>query len=305
MRLAAVAWLVAAAAAGCNTTRFMANSMVGMLEASKLAFNRERSVEQAREALPAAASTIDGLIVASPHNPELLLAGAETHATGAFGLIEPDDPERARIMYDKARRYAARALAEQDAELAETVVRGRLEEVQRALAEIEPGDERIPALFWTAFAWGSYINLSLDRPDVVAALPAVVAIMERLAEVAPDYFHAGPHLFLAVYYSSRGPAVGGELERARRHYHEVFTRTRGRLLMPYVLYAQLYCVALGGSEPERARAQFTKALRWVLDAPDDIHPDQILANAIAKRRAAELLPELDDLIFPPLPPEDG
>ncbi|RME75888.1 MAG: hypothetical protein D6776_02315, partial [Planctomycetota bacterium] len=91
MRIAnPVAALVAIALlGGCNTTRFMANQMVGSLEASKRAFARERSPEQARAAAPASLSMLDGFIESAPHNEDLLRIAAEMNANAAFALIEP------------------------------------------------------------------------------------------------------------------------------------------------------------------------------------------------------------------------
>lgn len=299
LRAALVAAL-GAALAGCSFNKLVADQMAGSLKDMQAAFEREESPKQAREASPALLSQLDGFIAASPKNPDLLLAGAEMNATAAFGLFELEDEDWARAVYKKARRYALRALAEADEDLHRVVTTGDETAIEKALVDLEPGDDRIPALFWTGFAWGSYINLTKDDTDAVADLPRVVAIMERLVQVAPDFYHAGPHLFFAVFYSSRGPAIGGDLEKAKLHYDEVFARTKGRLLMAYVLYAEFYCVALGGTQPEPARKQFTWALQKVLDAPLDIWPEQTLATALAKQSAEELLPELDDLIFPPL-----
>jgi tetratricopeptide (TPR) repeat protein len=311
----------ASLATGCNATKFMADSMVGSLESSKTAFNREESPEQARAAAPASLGMIDGFIVSSPKNKKLLLAAAEMNANAAFALIEPRDelgwvwpgydPEEltdwARALYSKAQGYAMRALELQDPELA-GALRGDGEKggklaLAARLATFKERDKRIPALFWSAFAWGGAINLSLDDPDAIAALPRIVDVMERLAEVAPDYNFAGAHTFLAVFYSSRGRAAGGDLEKANAHYKEVFERVEGRFLVPYVLYARFYCVALGAEQPARAREQFEQTCHLVLDAARDVHPDQILANTIAKRWAGWLIEDLDNLIFPPLPPE--
>ncbi len=319
-RFVVVLALLALGASACNTTRFMANQMVGALEASRTAFNRERSPEQARAAAPASLSMVEGFIVSSPHNDALLLLAAEMNANAAFALIEPREafgwlypglePEEASAwaaaLYLKAYRYAERALAERDEALARALADNDLEALRTGLAALEADDgDTIAALYWCAFAMGGAINLQLDDPDRIARLPAVLAIMERLAAIAPAFEHAGAHGFLAVYYSARGPAAGGDLRRANAHYREVFRRTGGRFLIPYVLYARFYCVALGASAPARARELFRKACRHVLETPADIDPDQVLANTIAKRWARWLLEDLDELIFPPLEDEAG
>ncbi len=299
---------LAATAAGCSFNKIVADNMAASFEDSTVAFNREGSPRHAREASPALLKMLDGFIVSSPENPDLLLKGAEMNATFAFAFIEKEDQDWARELYRKARDYAMRGLATEDetlhAALTAKDAKTREAALKPALAAADEDDVR--AVFWTAFAWGGLINMS--RSDIAAAadLPLVVAMMERVAELDPDYNFAGSHLFLGVYHARAGRTLGGDPKRSEAHFREVFKRTRDRFLIAYELYAEYTCVALGETEPERARAEFTRALTHVVAAPADIDPEQRLANAIAKERAAALLPQLDDLIFPPLPPEpDG
>lgn len=296
--------VLCAIATGCNMTKLMADNMVGSLNDAHTAFNREHSVRQAREAVAASLSMIDGFIVSSPNNVELLLIGAENNTTAAAGLIEFDDERWATELYRKGLGYALRALSELDADMARLVRDGSLAQLNTALAKLEAEDDAVAGLYWTALAWGGLINLNLDDIHVVADLPKVLAIVERLAVVAGDFHFAGPHLFLAVYYGSRGPAVGGDLKQSKVHFEEVFRRTKRRYLIAQVYYAEFYCVSLGSERPALARAEFTHKLEYVLNAPMDILEGQQLTTAIAKQRAEELLPQLDDYIFAPLPPEN-
>ncbi|MHC4830152.1 MAG: TRAP transporter TatT component family protein [Planctomycetota bacterium] len=289
---------------GCKFNKLVADNMASSLKDMQAAFNQEESPRQAREASPALLSQLDGFIVSSPENEDLLLAGAEMNASAAFAFFEIEDEDWARACYRKAKRYALRALAERDEDLRDTLVKGDEQAVRKALAAVKKGDDRIPALFWTGFGWGSEINVSKDDMDTMADLPKVVALMEHLLEIAPDYYFAGPHLFMAVYYSSRGPAIGGDLTKAHEHYHEVFKRTNERMLMPYVLYAEFYAVTLGGQDSRQGLKEFDWAIAKVLDAPRDLWPEQGLANAIARQSAEELAEERDDLILPPLPDEE-
>ncbi len=249
---------------GCSMTELVANSMVPALKEMQAGLQEEESLRQAREAAPALLTQLDGIIALSPENPELLLLGAEMNASFGFGLIEPEDPDWARALYRKARRYALRALAEENEDLHRSVVQADEDAVRKALQDVDRKSSAIPALFWTAFGWGSAINVTRDNVDVVSDLPVVIAIMERLVTVAPDFYNAGPHLFFAVYYSSRGRAIGGDPVQAAKHYKEVFRRTRDRMLMAHVLYAQFYCVAIGSAEPVRARKEFQDHLFEIL-----------------------------------------
>jgi hypothetical protein len=289
----------------CSLNKLVADNMEGSFRDSTVAFNREGSPRHAREAAPGLLKMLDGFIVSSPENEGLLLRGAEMNATFAFGFIEEEDPAWARELYRKALSYGRRALALERPDLVEAL--GKDEATLRAaLAKIEPGDDdTIVPLFWTAFAWGGLVNVSRADQRTMSDLPKVVAAMERLSVLAPGFFNAGPHLFLAVYYSSRGSMLGGDVKKSRKHFEEVFKRTKGKYLIADVLFARFYCVALGEKEPEAARAEFVRRLTAVLATPDEIDPENRLITALAKQRAKKLIGELDDLILPPLPPEES
>jgi hypothetical protein len=293
-------------APACSMNEFVANRMASTFDQTARAMNREESPKTAREAAPALLKMLDSFVEMSPRNPVLLEKAAEQDANFAFAFIEEEDPDRARILYRRAKGYGMRALKERDEDLAKALV-GPEDALRKRLAGLEAGDDAIPALFWAAFAWGGEINVSRTDQRLLADLPKVLAVMDRLCAIAPDFYHAGPHMFLAVYYSSRGSALGGDVKKSKEHFEQVMSRgsdTRGKrrplFLLPYVLYARFYCVALGEKEPEKARKEFVDALKLVRETPLDVDPDNILPNAIAKERAAKLLPQLDDLILPPL-----
>jgi hypothetical protein len=266
--------------------------------------DREESTRAVREAAPALLKQLDGFIAMSPHNAALLEDGAMMNATFAFAFIEEEDPKWAKILYAKARGYGLRALLERDEGLAKALD-GPEPKLRERLGTLEARDDAIPALFWTTFAWGGEINVSRSDQRLIADLPKVLAVMERFVKIAPDFYHAGPHLFLAVYYSSRGSALGGDVKKSLFHFDEVRRITGGRYPMRDVLYARYYCVALGEKDPARARAEFMAALDRVDATPLHVDPDNVLPTAIAKERAAKLRPQLDDLILPPLPDEPG
>jgi len=290
-------------AAGCSLNKLVADNMAGSLRDAQVAFNREGSPREAREAAPALLKFLDGFIVSSPDNEGLLLRGAEMNAGFAFGFLEEEDPAWARLCYEKAQGYARRALRLEDPSL-EKALGGSDDLLKARLSKLEPGDDAIPALFWSAFAWGGYINVSRTDQKAIADLPKVVTIMERLAEIAPHFYHDGPHLFLAVYYSSRGSMLGGDVKKAYAHFMKTMTAPRAsfnrpRNLLAEVLYARYYCVALGEKEPATARKLFADTLASVAAVPDVPGSDTRLMDALARERAKKLLPQLDDLILPP------
>ncbi|MBI5366038.1 MAG: hypothetical protein HZA54_03295 [Planctomycetes bacterium] len=302
--LLALSPLFVAGGAGCSMKRFIADQMAGGLDDQMLAFDRETSVRHAREAGPALLKMLDGFLVSSPDNPALLVSGARLNTTFAFALLEEEDAAWARELYIKARGYGLRALAQRRPALAAALAPGAGSrtggggggpELAAALAETDRAD--LAPLFWTAYAWGSRINLQRNSPDSVAELPAVQQVMQRVIELDPAYFNAAPHLFFGVTLGARSAALGGDLAGSRTHFEAALAGSGRRYLLTQVLYARFYAVSA------QDRTLFVKLLTEVKNAPAELAPEQALANAIARRRAEKLLAQVDDLILPELPAE--
>lgn len=276
----------------CRSSRFIANQMTASLADQVVAFEREPNVRHAREAGPGMLLMLDGLLVSAPENRGLLLAGARLNAVFAFALIEEEDRLRALDLYARARSYGDRALARRG-ERATWPADGA--ELADRLARMDRDD--VPALFWTAFAWGARINLERADPAVVADVPTVQRLLERVVELDESFAHAGPHLALGLLLSARSRALGGAPDAGRRHFERCLELTGRRYLMAQVLCARTYAVTV------QDRALFVRLLQEVRAAPRDLDPDQALANAVARERADRLLRQVDDLFLPDLPPE--
>ncbi|MDE2237794.1 MAG: hypothetical protein KGK30_07885, partial [Elusimicrobia bacterium] len=146
----------------------------------------------------------------------------------------------------------------------------------------------VPGLFWAAFDWAGYIDLSKDSPDALADLPKAAALMARARALDPDYHFAGPELFFGVYYASRPRMLGGDPQKARAEFEDARRRTHEEYLMAYVLEARYAAVAL------QDRALFTGLLRQVLAAPAGRLPNARLTDEVAKLEAKNLLERTDD-----------
>lgn len=293
VRLALTVALMAAGIgmSGCTLKRFVADNMSGTLHDVESAFYNETSVRHAREGAPGLLLLLDGFIVSSPENEELLLAAAEMNCSFAIGLVEIEDPEWAMRLYTKGRDYALRALAKQSEEFTQTVATGTLDDLSQLLATDFEDSEDVPALFWTAMCWGSWINLNLDSMDAVAELPWVEAIMKRVAELDETYFYGGPHLFFGTANGMRPTMIGGDPQASRRHFERVFELTNRSFLLAHVFFAKTYTVQV------QDYGLFRSTLQEVLDAPADIDPDRKLITAIAKKQAGLLLDQAATLFL--------
>jgi hypothetical protein len=204
----------------------------------------------------------------------------------AAGFVEDDDPDRATGLYRRAMDHAVAALAAQG--VSASILAGDTTQLDAALARL--GIRAVPALFWTASAWGKWIERQLDEPARLAELPRVEALMQRVLTLDETYYHGGAHLFFGVYYGGRAPMFGGDFTRAAKEFDQAARISQNRLLLVDVFRAQYLFRQMGD------RAAFHAALTRVINAPVSTDPDLNLANAIAKKKAGKLLAQ-EDMLF--------
>jgi len=284
--LALVAALAATAlaTAGCSTTKLAVGTMVPILEESVAAGMSSTDLALVRDGMPANLVLLDGLVRTDPR-PELLALGAELYFSYAFAFIEDEDPERAAGLYAIGRDYGRRALAA-DKKLGAALASGRPEELKPALARLDREDA--PALVWAAASWAGWANLSLDEPEAVADLPAIQLLLERADELDPGYMYGVPPLLLGSFHAARPPILGGDPARARGYFARATEVGEGKLLLAPVFEARYYARSVLDEE------LFAIRLNAVLSTPVDIAPDIRLLNAVAQRKARDLLARQDE-----------
>ena len=292
---------VVTTACGPIVKQMTVSSATEIFQEGQAAFYREEDLQLAEQALASNLKLFEVLLQTSPDNQALLLLASQGFAAYTFAFVEdkiaasPTDPEvahlyreRASRLYLRGRNYGFRLLELRHKPLV-TALHADLPAFREALQALQKED--VPALFWTAYGWAGSINWSRDRPDMVADLPRVVAMMRRALELDEAYFYAGPHLFFGVYYASRSPALGGNPSRAKFHLDRALDLTGGNFLLARLFIADPYAVQM------QDRALCETQLRLILDAPDDLLPEQRLMNQVAKARARLLLERIDELFL--------
>lgn len=292
---------VVTAACGPILKRVTVSSATEIFQDGQAAFYREEDLQLAEQALASNLKFFEVLLQTSPDNQALLLLASQGFGAYTFAFVEDKtvtsvtDPEvahlhreRARRLYLRGRDYGFRLLELRHKPLV-TALHADLPAFREALQVLQKED--VPALFWTAYGWAGSINWSRDRPEMVADLPRVVAMMRRALELDEGYFHAGPHLFFGVYYASRSPALGGNPSRAKFHLDRALDLTGGNFLLARLFIADPYAVQI------QDRTLYETQLRLILDAPDDLLPEQRLMNQVAKARARLLLERIDELFL--------
>lgn len=269
---------------GCSVQKLAVRSMSGILDNSMVALYEESDLTLAEQAIASDLKLLEGLIKTDPENEKLLLLACQGFGSYALGFVEDTAPVRANKLYLRGRDYGLRILHKKPG--LKNSLSGSLEKLEIALKKLDK--KIVPALFWTANNWASWINLNFSNPDALADLPRVQLIMARVLQLDESYFYGGAHLFFGTIYAVRPPLLGGNIKKAKQHFDRCFEFSQEKFLLPYVYYAQYYLVR------QMDRELFIKTLEKVLRAPDDILPGQELPNAIAKKKAKMLLKKMDE-----------
>ena len=277
----------------CSFSRLASNLTATILKAGTPAFEEESDIDLAEQASLTMLKTVEAFERHNPNNKTYLLLLAKSYGTYAYGFLEnrmlqfqgKDEPkynavqDRAKLFYSRGKEYGLRLIAREDKGFAAALNKG-LPALRKELLKFK--GKNIDAIFWTAFSWGNYINLTKDNVRSVSDLAVVEALMARVLEVSPNFYYGGPHLFYGVYYASRPPMLGGNSEEARKHFELAMRATDGKFLLSQVLAAQFLAVQI------QDKKLFLDLLRKTEESSLEILPEQRLANALAKERGRYL-----------------
>lgn len=244
---------------------------------------RQSDPQMVREGMPAYLMLLDGMIEVFPDNERLLIGAAQAYASFASLFVADQDPEYAKYLYGRGKDYALRALER----------KGMKDPLGKKPDAFRDGLGRfskreVPYLFWTATCWASWINLSQDSMEAMAQLPKVEWMMKRVLELDEGFSYGGPHLFMGIWLASRPKIAGGDLKKAQEHFLKAIDLGRGRFLMAYVYYADFFARRALDKE------LFVATLQKVVDAPLEDASELTLSNAVAKKKAKELLSRAEE-----------
>lgn len=293
LRVIAVLMIHLIFSTSCSVSKIASDMTAGIFKEGAPVFEQDGDVETAEVSGLAMIKTLEVFNYQNPQNKTYLNLLARSYATYAFGFFETrmvqyqfTDPEkyqmyfdRARGFYRKGKGFATDLFHRKDPGLIEAIKKG-LDPLRKKVSRYDRLD--VDPLFWFAFNWGSYINLSKDDITIVADLPIVEAMMAQIVKVHPGFFYGGPNMFYGVYYASRPAMLGGNPEKAKEHFEAAAETTQGKNLMVYALEAQFLAVLTMN------KGLFDEMLAKVNEGSVEGLPQQRLANALAKQRAKYL-----------------
>ena len=238
-------------------------------------------VEMVQEGAPAFLLLLDSLVAQSPDNPDLLMQSSRL--TSAYAAAFVNDPERAKLMADKAFVDMQRSVC--------LTIRDGCDLRTRPFEEYDAWVlartiDDVPQIYQLATVWSGWIQANSEDFAAIAELGRAKALMLRVAELDETFDYGGPHLYLGVFETLLPPSLGGRPEVGREHFERAIEISEGRYLMTKVFFADQY-----------ARLLFDRELHDQLlgevVSSDPAGPGLTLINTVAQRRAQELLDTAD------------
>ncbi len=298
--IACLAALALAATPACSVRKFAINKVANVLSRGGEVYASDDDPDLVAQALPFGLKTMESLLAESPEHRGLLLATCRgfTQYSYAFVdteamIVEPRDYDRAQYLRERALRLylRARGYGLRGLELDHPGIARRLQ-LSPADAAAEARPDEIGTVFWTGAAWGAALSVGKDRPDLLADVDAVRALLRRALEIDESYENGAIHQTM-IAIEALPEAMGGSLARATQHFERALELTGGKQAGPFVAYAENVDVA------RQDRSAFVADLEKALAIDPDAQPSTRLANLIAQRRARSLLGRVDELFLEP------
>jgi tetratricopeptide (TPR) repeat protein len=147
----------------------------------------------------------------------------------------------------------------------------------------------VPAVYWYAVALGKY-GLAKNIMIVLENKDRIYGMMRFIVKTHPHYWHGAAFRYLGAFHT-KIPFPKGDPKKSKKYFLRSIKQAPN-YLATRVLMAQMLAPRL------KDRAMFKEQLEFVINAPVDIMPGLEAEHSIEKRKAKELLENIDD-IFPP------
>ena len=272
----------------CGLKHAATSITAGVIKDGMPAVETEEDVFVAKETSLPLIKTLEVLGYGDSKNKEMQFLLSKSYGNYAFGVAELEAMKEKGASRDewlvRAKRYYAKGLT---AGLTATANgKSRLNDVtQKEFESVVKKIDKKSAekFFWLAFNWGQTINLNRDDISIVADLPRVEMIVDRVAEVAPDFQCGIANAFKGALIASNPLRTGSNPEAAKPYFEKALAQCDGKYLLSKVMFAEWYATAAGDTK------LFKETLNEVVAASAADLPRYRLAGEIAKVRASLLL----------------
>jgi TRAP transporter T-component len=260
--------------------------MVPVFETSMDAFYEESDLQIAEQAIASNLKLLEGLLKNDPENEELLLLLAQGYSGYALGFVEDENPQRAKIFYERAFSFGLRAYLGSEGESWQWSQKSKniFEEKLNNLDQDE-----VPALFWTIFAMAGKINVSLDDPAALINVSILENAIDKIKAINPGFFYGSVYLLKGSIEGMKPRMLGGNPQLAKENFEKNIEITKGQFLLTKVYQARFFAAKT------LDEALFDQLVKEVEDFDTTSKPEIALFNQIAKKKAALLKSQRDEL----------
>lgn len=195
---------------------------------------------------------------------------------------EPGSQDEAMMdTYNRGVTAAEKALAIYSPDFAKAIQYEK--PMPEAIQLIDKGG--VGAMYWYATNVGKWALLA-GFAEVLSRKDNIKAIMDRVEELDPLYFHAAPYRYFGAYYTKL-PFPGGDPPKSRQYFDKAIAASPD-YLATRVLLAEMLATKIEDKELYRQQLEFVLAY----DAAKV--PELLPENTFEQRKAKLLLAEIDD-----------
>lgn len=238
--------------------------------------------ELVRDGMPSYILLLESLLRDGQDDAGLLLSASSLYAS--YGSVFAAEPERARRLTARGRRYAEQAMCLQFAGACNWPGMP-YDEFAASLAAL--GAKHADDLYDYGFALLAFIRAHSDDWNALAELPQARAVMERYLALRGEDAAPSAHNYLGILMSLRPPALGGDQEQARVQFETAVAKSNGGDLSPRLEMLK------GIARMLYDRPLNDRLCEEILDA-SPYADGYTLTNVLAQEEAAVLCAESDD-----------
>ncbi len=291
-------------ASGCSIKRMAVNKLGDALASGGSTFETDEDPDLVASAMPFGLKMYERLLAESPKHTGLLLAAASGFTEYAYAFVDMRAEEvreesvdradalreRARKLYLRANKYGMRGLESRYPGFGAALDN----DAAAALKRVRKRD--VPLLYWTAASLGLAVSTSQGSPEMIAQLPLVEMIVQRIAELDETYDGGAVPEFLITLDANRSGVKRGRTAKA-----DAPTFRPGYGDFPRQARRNLRFIRGKPCVPAQNAAEFKTMLEKALAVDADADPDNRLANVVAQRRARWLLKHMNELFLQSAP----
>ncbi len=288
--------------ASCSVKKYAIGKVGDALSApGPSVYETDDDIELVGGALPFSLKFVESLLVEAPNHRGLLLTACRGFTLYSYAYVDFEAEktiegdlvqgrkmrERAKRLYLRAFNYCVRAIETRSPGFGNALRRNPSEAV--AVFEPKRAAREIPLIYWTASSLGLAIGLAKDDAAMLARIPEVEALVERAAELDPDWDEGSLDEFQVTFAAAK--PGGGDPATIRKHYERALSLSGGKRGGLFVAFAEAF------AEPAQDLRLFKQMMERAEAIDIDASPRYRLVNSLAKRRAEWLTGRIDDLFL--------